>query len=94
MWEGMTRTNGSQQVIQQIIECDDEIAADEMLKTLFEMAGCIGGRVLPDTPAKPGWKAQVFFVDDTNGTDPLCDGMRRVVILDSQRVLMGIHEGR
>ena len=66
--------------------------AAEALECLRDQDGFLGGRVLPDSPAKPGHRVQAFFEDE----DALLpDGMRRVVVPTGlERALFGAEPGR
>lgn len=68
---------------------DRESEARAALESLRSQAGFKGGRILPPDSAKPGWKLQAFF-DDEPESGWLPDGLRRVMVLDSQRRLLGI----
>lgn len=57
---------------------DDEGFARQALTALAEQDGYLGGRVLPSSPEKPGYKVQAFFQDEPEVDGWLPDGMRRV----------------
>jgi hypothetical protein len=65
-----------------------QAAADETLAGIARLDGYLGGRILPPSPSKPGWRVQAFLKDDD--VKDLPDGMRRVIIPAGQRAAMGI----
>jgi hypothetical protein len=74
----------------QIMEtAPNESTAREIFAGLREQIGYLGGRILPPSPAKPGWRVQVFIEDDGTA-EALPRGMRRVIIPGGQRSAMGI----
>lgn len=82
--------------IQLIETAKDQAEAQEMLDCLTLQVDYLGGRLLPPggVVSKSTWRVQAFFADVAASTgDWLPDGMRRVVILDSQRSALGIQEG-
>ena len=63
--------------------------AKEALEAQAIQDGYLGGRVLPSTPEKPGWKVQTFFEDP----EPDCwlpDDTRHVIIPESTMRAVGI----
>jgi hypothetical protein len=66
----------------------NQATADEVLAGLAGLDGYLGGRVLPPSPQKPGWRVQAFIEDD--GAKDLPHGMRRVTIPGEQRTALGI----
>lgn len=67
---------------------NDETAAHLALAVLAEQVGYRGGRVLAPAPSKPTWRVQTFYDDAPAEWYP--DGIRRVVVLDSLRAVLGI----
>jgi hypothetical protein len=57
-----------------------ESEADDAVRSLSTMDGFIAGRTIKTSPSKPGWRAQVFFEDETppTGGEILPDNLRRV----------------
>lgn len=48
--------------------------ADEMLAGLRQQVGYLGGRVLPPSDSKPGWRVQAFMDNDGVTSGWLPDG--------------------
>lgn len=65
-----------------------ETEARRVFAWLQTQMGYCGGRVLPPSAAKPGWRVQVFFEDETFDWFP--DGVRRVYVPDGVRRTVGI----
>lgn len=63
--------------------------AETWLESWRVQHGFRGGRVLPPSPSKPGWRLQVF-TEDVGAGAALPDGQRRVFVLRSQFTTMGI----
>lgn len=76
----------------QIMEtAPNEAVAREIFAGQREQIGYLGGRILPPSPVKPGWRVQVFIEDDGGaGSDWLPHGMRRVIIPAGMRSTLGI----
>lgn len=74
---------------------DNEEDAVQALEGLKIQDGYLGGRVMPPTPSKPGWRLQAFFQDEPEAaanSAGLPDGMRRVLLLPGQKHQLGIRE--
>jgi len=69
-----------------------EEEANQQLKALKLQDGYIGGRVLPPSASKPGWRVQAFFIDEPEAKGVLPDGMRRVILPPGQKKALGIGE--
>lgn len=75
-----------------------EEQANQELDGLALQDGYLGGRVLPPSETRQmcGWMIQAFFVDGAPpagwGPIPGLDNLRRVLILDSQRLTLGIKD--
>ena len=69
-----------------------EEEANQQLKALKLQDGYIGGRVLPPSGSKPGWRVQAFFIDEPEAKGVLPDGMRRVILPAGQKKALGIGE--
>lgn len=94
-------SGGSFWAIQVVEPVKSEHEAIQILDALRAQEGCLGGRINPPAkrgwweiggvPVDPVWNVQAIF--ETNGGAPrgwLPDGMRHVLILESQRVVFGI----
>lgn len=66
-----------------------EAEALTMFQWLALQVDFCGGRVLPPGGGKP-WRVQAFF-DDVPGVGWFPDGVRRVMVMDSQRRAVGLH---
>lgn len=60
-----------------------EREADEAVLALAKQDGFMAGRSIRPTPQKPGWRVQAFLEDHSQKSDPLPDGVRRVLLLPS-----------
>lgn len=80
-----TKTNTALQLME---TAQTQKAAKETLAGIARLDGYLGGRILPPSPQKPGWRVQAFLEDD--GAKDLPHGMRRVVIPAGQRAALGI----
>ncbi len=71
-----------------------EAEARQGLAFQAEQVGYLGGRVLPPSPEKPGWKMQAFHdAAGVTATTLLPDGMRYVHIPDGLAKALGIKAG-
>lgn len=74
----------------QIVEpARDEAEARAMLAGLALQDGYLGGRVLPPSDVKPGWRVQGFMEDEPEAQGWLPDGMRRVIVPEGQAARLG-----
>lgn len=67
-----------------------EPAAVVAFNLLKVQTGYLGGRILQPSPAKPGWRVQVFFRHDVAPGGWLPDGMQEVAIPESIQATLGI----
>lgn len=70
--------------------CSD---ATEALHELSKQDGFAGGRLLLPSPSEPDWRVQAFMWDEPEAAEfpeRLPDGVRRVFVMDSLRVSLGI----
>lgn len=78
------------QAIQIVEHAKDQADAQEMLDALALQDGHLGGRILSPSPAEPTWRVQAFTEHPGGRVEWLPDGMREVLILDSQRAYFGV----
>jgi hypothetical protein len=74
-------------MVQNVEEAKTEAEAQEIFAQLQTQQGYQGGRIIPPSPAKPGWRVQTFY-EDAQGWLP--DGCRRVLVLPGLRRLLGL----
>ena len=75
--------------LQLLVTFTNEPDARSALDSLRDQDGFLGGRVLPANPVCPRPRVQAFFQDEPD-LGWLPDDVRRVIIPDGQRRMLGL----